>query len=80
MFRINISDAKARFSEVVERAERGETILVCRRNEPVAELRPIEQRPQKRVLGKPVLGLHVPESFFEPLPKYLEHLFSGDEP
>jgi prevent-host-death family protein len=79
MLRANIGDVKAHFSAFIERVERGETVLVCRRNEPVAELRSIGQRAQKRVLGRPVAGLHVPESFFDPLPEGLEQLFSGDE-
>jgi len=35
---VNIAQLKARLSEFVERAERGEEVIVCRRNRPVARL------------------------------------------
>ena len=43
MLMVNIADAKARLSEYVEAALRGERVLICNRNRPVAELRAIEQ-------------------------------------
>ncbi len=36
---VNIAEAKARFSELVDRAESGETQIITRRGKPVAELR-----------------------------------------
>lgn len=70
-------EVKARLSEFVDRAQAGETIVVCRRNKPVAELRAIPSRGSKPVLGNPVEGLVVPASFFEPLPREIEDAFSG---
>ena len=78
--RVSIRDAKARLSEYLERARAGETVVVCRRNEPIAELRAIHRRESKPVLGNPVAGLRVPASFFEPLPKEIEDAFSGQAP
>lgn len=46
---MNVSEAKAKFSAVVEQVERGEEILLCRRNLPVAKIVP------SRVIGE-VLG------------------------
>ena len=43
---INIAEAKAQFSALVERAEAGETVEITRRGKPVAKLVPIE--PKKR--------------------------------
>ena len=40
---INIAEAKAHLSELVARAESGETIQISRRGKPVAEIRPIHQ-------------------------------------
>ena len=40
MYRVNIAEAKAKLSDLLERVERGESVLLCRRNLPVAELRP----------------------------------------
>lgn len=39
MIRINVHEAKARLSEYLARVEAGETVIICRRNVPVAELR-----------------------------------------
>jgi prevent-host-death family protein len=41
---VNIADAKARLSEYLEAVSQGETVVICRHNRPVAELRPIEAR------------------------------------
>jgi prevent-host-death family protein len=38
---INIAQAKPRLSELVERAEKGETVRISRRGKPVVELRPV---------------------------------------
>lgn len=38
MVRINLADAKARLSELVDRVERGESIEILRRGKPVARL------------------------------------------
>ncbi len=68
MAKINIRELKAHLSALIERVEHGETIVVAKRNEPVAELRPIARRSARRILGKPVKGLCVPSAFFDPLP------------
>ena len=78
MIRVNIADAKAHLSRYLGRVERGETILLCRRNVPVAELRPLPKPPAK---PRPVgidRGMAIPPSFFEPLPKDLLYAFQGD--
>jgi prevent-host-death family protein len=79
MAKVNIRELKARLSEFVERVEAGETIVVAKRNEPVAELRPIPRRPKAAIFGKPVKGLEVPSSFFEPLPDELIATFTAEE-
>ena len=68
MIRVNIADAKADLSRYLGRVEQGETIVLCRRNVPVAEIRPL---PKRRGGLHPVgidRGMDVPPSFFEPLP------------
>ena len=77
MRRINIADAKAHLSQYVDSVERGETIVLCRRNVPVAEIRPM---PQPLTEPRPVgiyPGLVIPDSFFEPLPEDLLQAFEG---
>lgn len=41
---VNLADAKARLSELVERAAAGETVLITRRGKPVAEIVPVKTR------------------------------------
>ena len=77
MIRINIAEAKAHFSRYIESVERGETVTVCRRNVPVAEIRPL---PRLLRNERPVgidRGMNVPSSFFEPLPDDLLAAFEG---
>ena len=78
MIRINIAEAKAHFSRYIETGEKGETVTVCRRNVPVAEIRPLPQVLEKK---RPVgidRGMEVPASFFDPLPDNLLAAFEGD--
>jgi antitoxin (DNA-binding transcriptional repressor) of toxin-antitoxin stability system len=68
MIRINIAEAKTQLSRHIERVERGETIVLCRRNVPIAEIRPLTARRQE---PRPVgidKGMTVPATFFDPLP------------
>ena len=77
MTKVNVAEAKARFSGYLNRVANGETIIVCRRNVPIAELRPISTR---RTALRPVgidRGMTIPDSFFEPLPLETIEAFEG---
>ena len=79
MIKVNTAEAKIHFSRYVRRVEKGETIVVCRRNVPIAEIRPIPKPPLKQ---RPVgidRGMTLPSSFFEPLPGELLDQFEGTE-
>ena len=77
MIRANVHEIKARLSEYLDRAESGETIVVCRRNVPIAEIRAIATAPTKpRPIGI-APGLKVRKSFFDPLPDDLIGAFEG---
>ena len=39
---MNVSEAKTHFSSVVDQVEQGETILICKRNLPVAKMTAVE--------------------------------------
>ena len=41
MKRVNIADAKTHLSKYIREVRRGETLVICDRNVPVVELRPI---------------------------------------
>ena len=80
MFKTNVAEVKARLSEFLDRAARGERIVICRHNKPVAELRPVEDtRTEPRPIG-PLPGrpaFEVPPSFFEPMPEDEIELWEG---
>ena len=80
MIKANIAQAKAHLSEYLQSVEGGETMVLCRRNVPIAEIRPFPKLPMKeRPIGTDP-GLGVPDSFFEPLPKDILRAFGdGDE-
>jgi prevent-host-death family protein len=68
MLRINVHDAKTHLSKYLAAVENGETVIICRRNKPVAEIRSIARAPKhKRLIGPDIPGFEIPESFFEPL-------------
>jgi prevent-host-death family protein len=77
MANMSVRGLKARLSAVIARAEAGETIIVTKRNEPVAELRPIARRRTQQVLGQRVAGLEVGDDFFDPLPGDIIAGFEG---
>ena len=77
MIKVNVAEAKARFSAYLETVEAGETVVVCRRNVPIAEIRALPRRSQQpRPLGID-RGMVVPARFFEPLPAALLDAFEG---
>jgi prevent-host-death family protein len=77
MKKVNLYEAKTRLSALVDRVAEGESVLICRRNVPAAELRPVPKpRRTRRPVGL-VAGFTVPASFFEPLPADLIDAFEG---
>jgi len=80
MIMVNIFEAKAKLSEYVEAAERGERVLICKRNRPVAELRPVEQTDRKpRDLTPLYPDWRISPKCFEPLPQEeLDAWYGGD--
>jgi antitoxin (DNA-binding transcriptional repressor) of toxin-antitoxin stability system len=78
---VNIYEAKAKLSEYLDAAAGGERVLICKRNQPVAELRAIPgARTSLRPVGKAAGRLGVPPAFFDPLPDEFVAFFSpGDD-
>ncbi len=79
MIKVNIHEAKTHLSHYLDEVEAGERVLLCRRNRPVAELRPLAapaEGPRPIGLAKGVFT--VPASFFEELPEETLALFTGE--
>lgn len=80
MIKLNIHEAKTHLSRYLEKLARGETILLCKRNIPIAEIRPLpQQRKTKRPIGLAKGKFKVPPEFFEPLPPELVDVFHGQD-
>lgn len=79
MIKLNVHEAKTHLSRYLAKLKKGQTILLCRRNTPVAEIRALPATPEKpRPIGLAKSKFRVPPSFFEPLPEETINTFHGD--
>ena len=85
----NVHEVRDNLAQYLAAAERGEEVLICRRNQPVARLVALQIAPRRaaRPLGLAAdAGTAVPDSFFDPLPDaWVQSLagqaaFASDEP
>jgi prevent-host-death family protein len=65
---LNVHEAKAQFSELLDRAHAGQEIVVSKKGKPWAKIVPLREQ-TKRELGFGLGMGTVGESFFEPLPE-----------
>ena len=73
---VNIAQAKARLPELVQRAARGEEIIIARNGTPQARLVPLAAE-APRVPGKGARKWHVADDFNAPLPADVLAAFNG---
>lgn len=78
MIVINIHEAKAKLSEYLDAVAAGERVVICKRNQPVAELTAVVQkRTEPRPIGG-ATGIVIHPSFFDPMPDdFLDAFESG---
>jgi antitoxin (DNA-binding transcriptional repressor) of toxin-antitoxin stability system len=78
MIRLNIHEAKTHLSRYLDRLAQGETIVLCKRNIPIAEIRPLpDDLKTERPIGLGKGEFKVPPEFFEPLPSDIIDSFEG---
>jgi len=78
MIKLNIHEAKTHLSKYLAKLKAGERILICRRNQPVAEITPLPESPARpRPIGLCKGRFAVPPTFFDPLPDDLLGAFDG---
>lgn len=76
--RLNIHEAKTHLSRYLNELGEGDSILLCRRNRPIAEVRPLVSSPEtQRPIGLGRGTVEIPESFFEDLPDDILRAFEG---
>jgi prevent-host-death family protein len=67
--RITVHEAKTQLSRLIERAERGEDVVIHRGSLPVVRLVPVSRPAPKREFGAMKGMFEVADAFFEPLPE-----------
>lgn len=78
MIMANIHEVKIHFSAYLAKLRKGETVIVCKRNVPIAEIRAIPQPSKKtRPIGLAKDTFDIPDTFFDPLPEDIIHSFYG---
>ena len=82
MINLNINEIKTHFSSFLEKVRKGETVIVCKRNVPIAEIKPIVSLPNKKrpigLAGKEYPDFQISDDFFEPLPDDIVAAFDGE--
>jgi antitoxin (DNA-binding transcriptional repressor) of toxin-antitoxin stability system len=75
MIKVNIHQAKTHFSKYLAKLKKGEIIVICNRNIPIAELRGIPStKANPRPIGLAKNSFKIPASFFDSLPDdFLSH-------
>ena len=83
MINLNINEIKTHLSSYLTRVSRGETVIVCKRNVPIAKIKPITTLPKKKrpvgLAGKEYPDFKISQAFFEPLPDDIIAAFNGED-
>jgi prevent-host-death family protein len=80
MTKINMHEAKTKLSQLVEKAEAGEEVIIARSGKPVARLSPVRPGKATRKLGLlDRKGFKIPEDFNNPLPAAIAGAFEGSK-
>ena len=80
MIKLNIHEAKTHLSRYLDQLLDGESIILCKKNVPIAEIRPLPKvRQDKRPIGLAAGEFKISPTFFEPLPDDIVASFREDE-
>ena len=68
MLSVNLYEAKTTLSALVERAAKGEEIIICKAGKPLARLAALEKEPppMRKLGGNPMGITYIAEDFDEP--------------
>jgi len=73
----NLYEAKTSLSRLVDRAARGEEIILSKAGKPMAKLVPFHQSPEPRQPGGWEGRVRISDDFDSPLPPEIEDAFEG---
>lgn len=78
MMRISVEDIQQNFAAFLQRVEAGETVLIMRTGQPIAELKPVSVPAETlRPFGLCAGEFRVPEDFDASLPEDILNAFEG---
>ena len=78
MIQININEAKSKLSKYARLVKSGETVILCHRNKPFAEIRPLDRRGSApRVFGMSKGIFNLGPEFFE-ADAEVQKMFAGE--
>ncbi len=75
---VNIHEAKTHLSRLLQQVSAGERIIIARAGKPVAELIPVDIRPDMREPGSAKGLLQIAANFDAPLPQSVIDDFEGE--
>ena len=67
MVSVNVAEAKARLSELIEAALRGEEVVIAKRNKPAVRLTVVVPAKKKPLFGRFKGMIHMSDDFDAPL-------------
>lgn len=73
----NIYEAKTRLSHLVDRAAKGEEVIIAKAGVPLAKLVPMKKQKKKRKPGGWEGKVRIADNFDTPLPADLQAAFEG---
>lgn len=76
---VNIHDAKTHFSKFIEKALKGDEVIIAKGGKPLIRLVPYTEEPQIRRGGQFKGLMQISDDFDAPLPEEILKHFYGDE-
>jgi prevent-host-death family protein len=75
MTKVNIAEAKAHFSEIIQKALLGEEIIIAKGNKPLVKIVPLAKPDKKRIPGTAAGQLlYVADDFGAPLDDFKDYM------
>ncbi|MDW8316393.1 MAG: type II toxin-antitoxin system Phd/YefM family antitoxin [Anaerolineae bacterium] len=74
---VSVYEAKALFSELLDRVVAGEEVLIADAGKPVARLMPFVEQPTQRTPGTAIGKITIAPDFDDPLPDEILDLFEA---
>lgn len=71
--RVNLAEAKAKLSELIDAALDGQEVVIARRNVPVVRLTALESARTRPIFGRLRGKIRVAPDFDEPLPDFADY-------